>query len=856
MIRTLLARPLWRRPWLSAGSVLAIALGVSVFLAIRIASHSSRTAFAAGVDLVAGRAHLEVRGAEGAAADERWFPLVRDTPGVAGVTPVSEWFALLPEHPGEYLRVLGIDVFSNEPFRTSAVTAGTAVEGNLEDWLGAPGRMVVSAAMARRMNWRPGDVVPVQIDGRGHELRVAWIAGSDDEAVIRGDEGTRFVTMDIGWLQELTGSAGRVDVLQVRVDGGLREVEQVAAELRRRLPAGAEVASPASRSREVERMLAGFELNLTALSLVSILVGIFLVYNTVSASTVRRRQEIGILRSLGARRGAVARLFLLEALVLGLLGALLGLPLAMLLAGGLVDGVSQTISTHYVLVSVERMVVSPVDAAVAVVLGLASALAGAWRPARLAARQPPVEALAPVRSEQAVRLPTRRLTALALGLLAAAGASAWAAIGGGPPWLAFGCCFLIVAGFALLIPGWLTLVRDHLHPRLARWPLLRMTAEQLVRSSGRNTVTIAAFMAALAMLVGVSVMIHSFRVTVDQWVGSTMQADLYVSPAANEVVGLQARLPDEVLAWARQLGEGVEVDTLLEQTATREDDGLPVAVAVVEMLRPEALPLLAGGDRAWREWRARDDAIVISEPLARQRGIGVGDQLALRLGGRPQAFEVTGVSRDYSSDRGLAYVRRAAWLARGGEADGHHTMALHLPEGAGDDGRAVLEAELRQRFASAGELAVYSNRALRQRVLDVFDQTFAVTYVLRAIAVIVGVVGIALGLGILVAERQRETGVLRAIGASPRQVGGLVMGEAGWIGLHSALAGLACGGVLAVALAQVVNRAFFGWTIDMALPWRELLLLPLWVCALAMAAALAPARRAARVPVAESVREE
>ena len=183
-------------------------------------------------------------------------------------------------------------------------------------------------------------------------------------------------------------------------------------------------------------------------------------------------------------------------------------------------------------------------------------------------------------------------------------------------------------------------------------------------------------------------------------------------------------------------------------------------------------------------------------------------------------------------------------------------MALHLPQGADDAARDLLEAELRTRFAASGELAIYSNHTLRGRVLEVFDQTFAVTYVLRAIAVFVGAVGIALGLGILVAERQRETGVLRAIGASPRQVGGLVMGEAGWIGLHSAIAGLACGGALAVVLAQVVNRAFFGWTIDMAVPWAELLWLPVWVCALAMAAALLPARRAARIPVAESVREE
>lgn len=856
VIRTLILRPLWRRPWLSAGSVAAIALGVAVFLAIRIASHSSRMAFSAGVDLVAGRAHLEVRGPDGAGADERWFPLLRDTPGVAGVTPVSEVYALLPDAPGEYLRILGIDVFSNEPFRTTPVTAGAAVEGNLEDWMAAPGRIVVSRAMADRRGWQPGDPVRTQIDGRERMLQVAMVAQGDADAIVRGDEGTRFVTMDIGWLQELTGRFGAVDVLQVRVEGGLEQLDAVEAAIRHRLPAGAEVMSPANRNREVERMLAGFELNLTALSMVSILVGVFLVYNTVSASTVRRRAEIGVLRALGAGSGAVAGLFLGEALLLGVLGALVGVPLAVLLAGGLVGGVSQTISVHYVAVSVDQIQISPTDVAVAVTLGLVSALVGAWRPAWLAARQDPVRALAPVRSEQALRVPTRRLTLAALAVLGGAVLSGWLACTNGPAWLAFACCFMIVSGFALLIPGWLEFVRRHLHPRLAGRPLVRMTAEQLVRSSGRNTITIAAFMAALAMLVGVSVMIHSFRTTVDQWVGSTMQADLYASPAANETVGMQAKLPDEVLQWALGLGDGIAVDTYLEQEATRVEDGRRVTVAVVEMLKPESLPLLQGGAAAWRRWRESDEVIIVSEPLARQRGLSVGRPLNLSLGGREVSFEVVGITRDYSSDQGVAYLRRSAWTNRGGLADGHHSMALHLPDDADEEMRVRLESELRSRFAAAGELAIYSNQTLRGRVLEVFDQTFAVTYVLRAIAVFVGAVGIALGLGILVAERQRETGVLRAIGASPRQVGGLVMGEAGWIGLHSAIAGLACGAALAVALAQVVNRAFFGWTIDMAVPWRELLWLPVWVCALAMAAALVPARRAARVPVAESVRDE
>ena len=307
-------------------------------------------------------------------------------PGIAAATPIVRGVVTLPDFPGEHLEVLGIDVFTNGPFRTFDPTNFESSEFDIQRWLGPPGSIAVSEEFVRRHNLKAGDKVRARVGVIDRELEIGFL--------LRRDEAfdSSFAAMDIGWAQELFGRRGELSVIQLKLTKP-RDREAVVAALRKVLPPDVRVASPAQRTEEVEKMLGGFELNMTAMSLVSLLVGMFLIYNTVSASVVRRHHEIGILRSLGATRNEVRCLFLGEAVVLGALGSALGLIGGLLLAGSLVDAVAQTISSLYVFVNVKDVSLRPSTFAIAWMIGLGSVVVSAWFPAHSAAKENPVEAL-------------------------------------------------------------------------------------------------------------------------------------------------------------------------------------------------------------------------------------------------------------------------------------------------------------------------------------------------------------------------------------------------------------------------------------------------------------------------------
>ncbi len=395
-------RYLARHRLLALLNVLSVALGVAVYLAIQIANHSASRAFAATIDVVAGKADLVISGANG--VPEEILPAISGARGIRAATPVVRGLLTLPDFPGEYLQVLGVDVFTNESFRTFELNDfAAAKQFDVQRWLGDAQALAVTQSFAEERGLKTGDRLRVQVNGAEHELRVGFILrGSGLSA-----PDVHFAAMDLGWAQELFARRGQLSSIQLQLAPGA-EREAVLAELRDLLPPEVNVAAPAQRGEQVGKMLAGFQLNLTAMSLVSLLVGMFLIYNTVSASVVRRRSEIGILRSLGVTRGEVRFLFLGEALVLGSVGVLAGLLGGVALAQMLVGTVAQTISSLYVLLSVRAVALSPGMFAGAAALGLFSVLLAAWLPAAAAAKMDPVRALrAGTMIEQAAQLSPR-----------------------------------------------------------------------------------------------------------------------------------------------------------------------------------------------------------------------------------------------------------------------------------------------------------------------------------------------------------------------------------------------------------------------------------------------------------------
>jgi putative ABC transport system permease protein len=842
-------RYLRRHPLLGLLNILSVALGVAVYLATQIANHSANRAFAASVDLVAGKAELEITAPAGH-LPEIVLPQVAAASGVSAATPVVQGFVALRDFPGDYLEVLGIDVFTNGPFRTFDPSNFDTSGFDIQRWLGRAGSIAVSEEFVRQHHLKVGDKIRARVGSVDRELEIGFLLRKDDTF------DPHFAAMDIGWAQELFGRRGELSVIQLKLVNP-REREVTIAALRQFLPKDARVAAPARRTEEVDKMLGGFQLNLTMMSLVSVLVGMFLIYNTVSASVVRRQHEIGILRSLGATRNEIRLLFLSEAIVLGAIGSFLGLIGGFVLARVLVGAVAETISSLYVLVTVKQLTLHPWAFVLAWTIGIGSVIASAWFPAHSAAKAEPVEALhGGMRLDRSIN---PSMAWLVSGLLCVflAAASSYLAISTGPRWLGFGAAFFVLAGFSFLVP------RVMFHFSKAAGNLLRrfrphrqkagieteLAAANLSRALLRNSVTVAALAVAVAMTVGVSVMVFSFRKTVEAWINDTLIADLFVTPASNETAGGSSFFPPAALDFLSKQAAVETADTFREVDLPMGGTDVMVAVISGARRRFEFLH----GDSVTLMRRFHDEACVfVSESFLHRHHLRETDAIELTTPDGPRSFPIAGVFYDYTRDQGIVYMS-AKNFARFWHDERINSVAIYLKQNRGAD--EVTKA-FRSEFSRDGEFVIFSNQSLRRRVFVIFDQTFAVTHVLLAIALFVAITGIFLSLTILITERQRELAILRAIGASAGQIRKLLLSETAMLGALAAVVGMVSGICLSVVLTGVINRAFFGWTIHLAFPWRTLVFTPVWILAAATIAGFIPAWRASRMKLADNLRNE
>ena len=845
-------RHLRRHPLLATLNILSVALGVAVYLATQIANQSANRAFAATVDLVAGKAELEITAPAGN-LPETCFPIVAATSGISAATPIVRGLATLPDFPGEYLVVLGIDVFTNEPFRTFDPTGFDAEELDIQRWLGPPGSIALSEEFVARHRLKAGDRIRARVNMLDHDLTVGFILRNKGAPL----QDSRFAAMDIGWAQELFRRRGELSAIQLRLTNP-RDREKTVAGLRKVLPKDATVRTPAQRTEEVDKMLSGFQLNLSAMSLVSLAVGMFLIYNTVSASVARRRREIGILRSLGVTRNEVRGLFLGEAISLGAIGVLLGLVGGTLLARLLSGAVAETISSLYVQLNVQQVALEPRSFALAGIIGLGSVIVSAWLPAQAAAKMEPVRALHGGGSalERAVN-PSPIWFWSGLLCLALAAAFSLLALSTGPPWISFAAAFSVLASFSLLVPplafrfssGAGKAFRTLRRRRRAAIEA-ELAAANLSRALSRNSVTIATLAAAVAMTVGVSVMVFSFRETVQVWINDILTADLFIGPASNEIVGSSSYMPPAALDF-------LETHPAVETIETFRDAQLlmgseMVAVAVVRGSERRRFQFMRGGSATIMRRFHEEASVLISEPFARRQRLGEGDSIELTTPEGPRKFAIAGVFYDYTRDQGVVYLSQRNFT-RFWHDDRVNSVALYLKKNVSAE---ALSDAFRAKFSQNGEFMIYSNQTLRTRIFEIFDQTFAVTYVLLTIAVIVAITGIFLSLTILITERSRELAILRAIGGSAGQIRKLLLWETAMIGVLAAFVGLASGICLSLVLTGVINRAFFGWTVRLAFPWGSLAVTPLWIIAAALLAGIVPAWRAGRMVLAESLRSE
>jgi putative ABC transport system permease protein len=828
-------------------SIAGIALGVGVFVSVQMAIYTAIESFNASVDHVSGKSNLQVT-SFGRGFSEEVYLSVKRVPGVKAATPVIQYVSKIDEPIGEPLYLLGIDAFSDKPFREYQFHE--AEEDGLL-FLKNPHSIAITEKLANRHGLKRGNEITLVVGSKRVALTITNLLKMEGPA--NSLEGN-FGLIDIASAQEALEKVGLIDRIDLIVDKSV-PIETIESDLKKVIPPGVEVRRSDTRSGQIEKMVSAFHLNLTALSFISLIVGMFLIYNAISVSVIQRRREIGILRSVGLTRPQVLSLFIGEAALIGCLGSLAGLGIGIGLAKTMLYLVSRTITALYILVRAEHLLISPSVLMAGFGMGMLASILSSIGPAREASKIAPKEALALGTLETKIKIRLGYLSLIGIGLLILSFILAVQKPIFHRPLFGFLAALLILIGVSFLIPSITTLLNRLIAPilRFLFGSEGKLASRYIHDSMARTVITIAALMTALSMLISISIMILSFRKTVDLWVEQSINGDVFIFPGSYSITGYSALLPLEVSRALPSLPGVKAVDSF--RALEVEYQGYPAIIAAVDgqvFLNLKVIRFTRGEPRAILQQFASGQAVLVTESFSLRHHVKAGDRIRLNTPQGEKEFPISGVFYDYSSDWGMVLMEKKVYQSLWND-ETLHSAGIYLKEGVSQQDFKKI---IRERYSKPYRLFVVSHRELRNEVLKIFDQTFAITYALEFIAIIVAILGIINSLNALIIERQRDIGIVRAVGGFRKQVQKATLIEAGMIGFFSHILGLLCGFLLSVLLIYVINKQSFGWTIQFTIPLRSLIESWLVVMVTSIGAGFIPARRAARLNMVESLRME
>jgi putative ABC transport system permease protein len=842
----LMVRPLFQEPVRIGLTVLAVALGVAVVLAIDLAGSAAAGSFHSSMETLGGNQELEIVASGG--VPESVIATLATRPYPIRISPRIEDFAIIAETK-QTVPLIGLDLISEG----SQILSDASSHGKIEEHNNASlsaekhWRDTNSAWLSSNLHKHPGDSLELILNDKGFS------------AIVRGvipDPGTGSdaILMDIAAAQRALNRFGRVDRILIKLPGN-SSPDEWQTRLQGALPPGVEVRPRGTGTTENRKMLSAFRWNLRLLSCIALVVGAFLIYNTISVSVVRRRHEIGIIRALGASRAEVLAAFLGEAACLGIAGALLGIILGRVMATGAVKLMSLTVDALYVSSSPGPIELNASSFAVAIVIGLGVALASAWLPAREAMQVVPADAMAIGRREYTVAINKARnlLIAASFGIFAMAAAELPAVAG--KPLFGYVAALSLIIASAFAIPAmvnYLCALTSALFRNILGVEGL-LASRSLAASLRRTSVLVAALSTAVAMRVSVAIMVGSFRQTVVAWMDSELPADLYIRPAGNPAADRHPTISLELAEQISELPGIASTDRLRAYEISYQ--GMPATLASVDIGAQRSYhqsDFFSGRptEVVLRELREGNN-VIVSEPFTSKHHVKTGDYLTLPLGETQAMFRIADVCFDYASERGYILMDRSTMLRYLPDPTPSN-LAVFVANGASVEN---VRAEIVQ-AAAGSHILIFSDRDLRGEAIRIFDRTFAITYALEAVAVFVAIMGVAGALLALVIDRQREFGLLRFLGASKGQLRKLLLVEAAILGFVANLWGLVLGYFLSLILVFVVNKQSFGWTIHFHWPVAILLGALSTIYLATILAGLFPARVAIRLNPLEVIHEE
>jgi putative ABC transport system permease protein len=873
LYRQFILRALNREKLRSAITVLGISLGVAVAIAIRLANTSALDSFRAATDAVAGETSIQITGTAGRfdemlLADLGWLRKYgQASPVITGYAMIelgANTSGISRDTRGPFLQVLGVDVLRDRLLRRYRLVRvnENGIEPTTRELLmllADPQSVVLTERFARRQNISIGNRI------------VLLIANSRREFVVRGlllDEGParalqgNFALMDIAAAQIAFNRIGLLDRFDLKLKPGL-DLNVAEAEIESSLPQGLRVTRPETGYGQIEKMIAAFQFNLSALGSIALLVGLFLIYNTVSISVITRREEIGALRAVGASRAMVLSLFLGEALLLTIIGTVIGLGLGMLMASAAVRITATTVETFYIAAAatetVARQVLGVAEISIAFAVALPLALVAAALPAVEASGVRPIEAMRGAERLARAFKPSRRHLLISLLLFVLAYVFTWFDPIAGLPLCGYAAAISLTFGGAFLVPNLLWLASGIGRRRFAPWFRAtgieaRLAGSNLRAAIPRVSISVAALAVALAMMVAISIMIGSFRETVSYWVAETMVADIYAGPVSRNGATGEGEISDESISVSRADPQVAAVYPFTTQQLNYQGEAITVGAGDFEtFLKHGRLLFKSPADARDRIREAIGrDLVTVNESFSLRFKKRVGDFVELPTASGTHGFTIAAIYYDYSSSRGWVVMDQSTYV-RHFPYSRPTSMSLYLKPGA--DATEVSD-RLSRAISGSSQVVFATSGALRQEVMRIFDSTFAITYALEVIAIAIAALGVISTLITLILERRGEIALLCFLGATRHQIRRMIVFEALLIGGVSQIIGVAIGLLLSLVLIYVINVQSFGWTIQFHFPLWFLIQSTLLTLAVTSVAALYPAARAARVEAHRFAREE
>jgi putative ABC transport system permease protein len=804
LLRTFSWQELRHHPWRSAAAALTVMLGVALAFSVHLINASALSEFSSAVRSAGGQPDLELRAAQGG-LDENLFAAVAGHEQVAVASPVLE-IATLAASAGERkpLRVIGVDALV-VGFVAPALMPVPAVGGD-RFALFAPATLFLNPAA--RQVFGPVAKLALQSGLRLHNAKVGGTVSAG---------GSALAVMDLGAAQDLFGRQGQLTRIDVRLRAGADRASFIRS---LRLPPGVVATEPGDAAQRVSNLSRAYRVNLTVLALVALFTGAFLVYSVLSLSVTRRAQQFALLGVLGLTAGQRLRLVLAESVMLGWIGSVAGIALGTALAdiglgvlggdlgGGYFSGVAPSLQW------------STAAAIVYVLLGTVAAAAGGWLPARAAQQLPLAQTLKGVGAGPG-RVTPRRIS---LAMIAGGALLALLPPVAGIPLGAYASVGLLLVGGITALPWGVALLYDRIAPMLARRLLPMLAVERARRVRESAAVAVSGVVASLSLAVALTVMVASFRDSVAHWLDVVLPADLYVRTALSSAAADTAWFSPEFVQDVAQV-RGVARVAAQRSRSLLLDPALPAVALLARGIDGDparTLPMVGPALAA----PVGQIPIYVSEAVVDLYGARPGGAfapLSSAFASSTATFFVAGVWRDYVRQNGAIAMERRDFERLTSD---HRANDLQLWLAPGADAAQVQQAirALAQREAGAqGVVEFASAQELRAVSLRIFDRSFAVTYWLQAVAIGIGLFGVAASFSAQVLARRKEFGLLAHLGLTRRQILALVAAEgAAWTAIGSA-AGLALGLAVSVVLVHVVNPQSFHWTMDLLVPWARLL---------------------------------